>query len=187
MSLDVYLTVAEPVEQVQEQGVFVRVDGQTREISFEEWNRLNPDRAVPMTPEMTDSDPVVLTNEVFWGNITHNLAPMAEEAGVYLALWRPKEHVDPELRRKILEKSAAKLYHEPGGAYDLERRAPKVNAVELIPALSEGLSLLRGDPERFKKLNPKNEWGSYEVLLEFVEKYLAACREYPDAEVGVSR
>ena len=29
--------------------------------------------------------------ELYWGNITHNLAPMASEAGIYQALWRPEE------------------------------------------------------------------------------------------------
>lgn len=29
--------------------------------------------------------------EVYWANITHNLNRMAEEAGIYKALWRPEE------------------------------------------------------------------------------------------------
>jgi hypothetical protein len=29
--------------------------------------------------------------QVYWGNITHNLNEMAEEAGIYLPLWRPEE------------------------------------------------------------------------------------------------
>lgn len=28
---------------------------------------------------------------VYWANITHNLAKMATEAGIYKALWRPEE------------------------------------------------------------------------------------------------
>lgn len=30
--------------------------------------------------------------EVFWINITHNLAKMADECGIYEALWRPNEN-----------------------------------------------------------------------------------------------
>ena len=30
-------------------------------------------------------------SEVYSANITHNLATMAEEAGIYRALWRPEE------------------------------------------------------------------------------------------------
>lgn len=29
--------------------------------------------------------------EVHWSNITHNLGPMAKEAGIYQHLWRPEE------------------------------------------------------------------------------------------------
>ncbi len=29
--------------------------------------------------------------EVYWRNITHNLTKMADEAGLYYALWRPEE------------------------------------------------------------------------------------------------
>jgi hypothetical protein len=28
--------------------------------------------------------------DVYWVNITHNLTPMAREAGIYEALWRPE-------------------------------------------------------------------------------------------------
>ena len=60
-------------------------------------------------------------------------------------------------------------------------------ASQLIGALEAGLDLLRADPERFKAFNPENGWGSYEGLVKFVETYLAACKESPDAAVRVSR
>lgn len=60
-------------------------------------------------------------------------------------------------------------------------------AKELIPALKEGLHKLKIDPERYKKLNPENGWGSYEGLVKFVENYLNACYEYQEAEVIVCR
>jgi hypothetical protein len=31
-------------------------------------------------------------DEMFWANITHNLGRMADEAGIYRALWRPDEN-----------------------------------------------------------------------------------------------
>lgn len=99
---------------------------------------------------------VIKPVEVFSRNITHNLNVMAEEAGIYQALWRPE---------------------------DLD-----INyAGELIEPLETGLDLLRGNPNRFKKFNPENGWGSYEGLVTFVENYLAACRANPDAAVEVSR
>jgi hypothetical protein len=60
-------------------------------------------------------------------------------------------------------------------------------ASQLIEPLRAGLSLLKSDPERFKKFNPSNGWGTYEGLVTFTENYLKACEEWPDAEVYASR
>lgn len=60
-------------------------------------------------------------------------------------------------------------------------------AGQLIPLLELGLSKLRVDPEGYRKYEAPNGWGKYEDLVQFVESYLAACREYPEAEVRASR
>jgi hypothetical protein len=60
-------------------------------------------------------------------------------------------------------------------------------AGQLIEPLRAGLALLKSDPERFKKLNPENGWGTYENLIQFVEDYLAACEKHPDGNITVSR
>lgn len=90
-------------------------------------------------------------------NITHNLGMMADEAGIYEALWRPEE---------IGLKTAR----------------------ELIEPLRAGLvRLLTEDREKFLQHSPKNGWGTYDGLVEFVSSYLRACEENPDATVSVSR
>jgi hypothetical protein len=61
------------------------------------------------------------------------------------------------------------------------------HARQLIEPLKTGLALLKSDPARFKALNPSNGWGTYEGLRQFVADYLVACKEYPSAEVSVSR
>ena len=60
-------------------------------------------------------------------------------------------------------------------------------AAQLIDPLREGLALMKSDPPRFEKHNPANSWGTYEVFLSFVESYLYACEENPNASVDVSR
>lgn len=60
-------------------------------------------------------------------------------------------------------------------------------AEQLIEPLTAGLALLESDPDRFKRLNPENGWGSYGALVVFVRDYLEACKENPDAKVEVSR
>jgi len=60
-------------------------------------------------------------------------------------------------------------------------------AEQLIEPLRAGLALLKSDPKRFRKFDDENGWGLYTNFVPFVEKYLQACEEYPDAEVTVSR
>jgi hypothetical protein len=60
-------------------------------------------------------------------------------------------------------------------------------ARQLIPILENGIAKMEADPERFRKHNPPNGWGNYEVFLPWLKEYLNACRMYPDATVSVSR
>jgi len=93
---------------------------------------------------------------VYDANITHNLGKMADEAGIYKALWRPEE-------------------------------IGKTKASEIVELLENGLADLKARPEHFEKFNSPNGWGMYEHFVPFVEKYLEACKEYPDAVIEVSR
>jgi hypothetical protein len=60
-------------------------------------------------------------------------------------------------------------------------------AWQLTQPLTEGLARLKADPATARLHNPANGWGDYEGLVAFVEAYLAACRQWPDAHVNVSR
>ena len=60
-------------------------------------------------------------------------------------------------------------------------------AREIVPVLDAGLARLKADPAHFEQFNALNGWGLYEHFVEFVEAYLAACRKYPSAVIGVSR
>lgn len=85
MSLDVYLEVPVPIKCEPGSGIFIREEGQTKEISREEWDQRNPSRE-PIVFKRDDTE----TNEVYHGNITHNLGRMAIEAGLYAVLWEPE-------------------------------------------------------------------------------------------------
>jgi len=60
-------------------------------------------------------------------------------------------------------------------------------ASELIAPLERGLALLKSDERRFREFDASNGWGRWEHLVSFVEEYLNACKENPDATVRVSR
>lgn len=83
MSLDVYLTSATATEGGS--GIFIREDGQTREVTRAEWDERFPN-GVPVIVKANEE-----SNMVYRSNITHNLSSMAEAAGLYEALWRPEE------------------------------------------------------------------------------------------------
>jgi hypothetical protein len=60
-------------------------------------------------------------------------------------------------------------------------------ARDISEMLNEGWNILLSDPERFRKFNPENGWGSYDGLVNFVYKYRNACWDNPDAELRISR
>ena len=60
-------------------------------------------------------------------------------------------------------------------------------AEQLASILADGLTKLRGDPDYYKRFNPKNGWGNYSGPVQFVEEYLEACRKHPGAAVQASR
>lgn len=60
-------------------------------------------------------------------------------------------------------------------------------AKDLIPLLEKGLQALKEDAEHFKKFNASNGWGVYKDFIPWVENYLQACKDYPEAIIRVSR
>lgn len=63
----------------------------------------------------------------------------------------------------------------------------KTLANEIIEILEKGLSDLKSRPEYFEQFNSPNGWGMYDHFVPFVENYLKACKEYPNAVIEVSR
>jgi hypothetical protein len=102
--------------------------------------------------------------EVYSSNITHNLGKMAAEVKLdngltlYQILWRPDE-CNP----------------------------PYTKANEIAELLYEGLNILTSNPDKYRKFNPGNGWGTYDGLVDFVYNYCNACRETPEAELRISR
>ena len=96
------------------------------------------------------------TEELYWANITHNLAGMADAASIYQHLWRPEE-------------------------------LGITKAGDLIDPLTIGFEKLKANPDHYKTFNPKNGWGDYNGFIDWVERYLQACKENPGGTIQVSR
>ena len=106
MSLDVYLYNSTPTIKTGT-GVYVRENGNTRELTISEVKERYPESDVQEREYETD--------EVYSANITHNLNTMASEAGIYEHLWRPDEIGITKAKQLIepLSECLHKLKSEP--------------------------------------------------------------------------
>ncbi len=66
---------------------------------------------------------------------------------------------------------------EEAGIYKVMWLDKPSTTQEILPVLVDGYLKLKNDPDKFKKFNPDNGWGSYEALVEFVEKFMKACAQ----------
>ena len=105
---------------------------------------------------------ITMPTSVYSGNITHNLGKMAGEV---------KLSNDKTLYDILWRPEEHGLYF----------------AREISELLDEGWNILLSDPEKYKRYNPENGWGSYEGLCDFVYRYRNACWDNPQAELSVSR
>ena len=79
---------------------------------------------------------------------------------------------------------------EEAGIYELVWRPEEVpvgSASDLIGPLQAAIAEMERNPDRFRKHNAPNGWGLYEHFVPWLRRYLAACEQYPDAIVKVSR
>jgi hypothetical protein len=53
--------------------------------------------------------------------------------------------------------------------------------------MEKGLKELKSNPEEYRTYDASNGWGLYEHFVPFVEKYLEACKSYPELLVRVDR
>lgn len=79
---------------------------------------------------------------------------------------------------------------DEAGIYEACWRPEEIGATkakDIIGKLALAVDLMKKEPERFKKFDSPNGWGKYEHFLTWVESYLKACEENPDATIEVSR
>jgi len=60
-------------------------------------------------------------------------------------------------------------------------------AKQLIAPLAVALYKLKEDPTGYEIYGPDNGWGTYNDFVKFVENYLKACIDNPEATVEVCR
>lgn len=118
--------------------------------------------------------------------LTHNLAPMARAAGVYLACWAPHEMMNPDLAAVLHDSETVKGdHHVDTVTLRAELRSTPVRARDLIDPLRAGIAKLKADPDHFKTFEAANGWGTYPDFVPWIERYLESCEGRLDAHVRV--
>lgn len=52
--------------------------------------------------------------------------------------------------------------------------------------IKSAIENMEEDPDKFRELEPANKWGTYESGLEFLNKMLSDCEEYPNMYVSIN-
>lgn len=148
MSLDLYVESNTPVQH-RSTGVFIRENGETRELTKEEVK----EKYGKDVEENVYSD-----NTLLHINLTHNLTKMAN-------LCSYKDYVNPKTSRDI---TLYTLLWHPEEILNKDSLITKEYLFRLID-LCDSLEL---NPDFYKEYNPENGWGSYEQLLSAVKKLI---------------
>lgn len=111
-----------------------------------------------------------------------------------------KYHVSYDNGKTLEEKEEelfdANITHNLGkmadkaGIYEACWRPEEIGAKQakdILPLLEKGYADLKARPDYFKQFDSPNGWGLYIHFLPWVENYLNACKEYPEATIWVSR
>ena len=155
-------------------------------------NELTPEQCLWCLVE-SDDEAHYHEHTVFEQNITHNLGRMAsavDGGNLYTALWEPEMFMDVAVAAQVQALEADKKYRE---ARDLQETMPRARAKDIEPYLYKGLNLLRALPAYYKTFESAPDphtgkpWGQYIHFLPWIEKYLIACGDFPNAVVRVSR
>ena len=87
--------------------------------------------------------------EVYWSNITHNLGRMANEAGIYQALWRPEEIGITKASQLVgpLSEGLLKLVGEPGRFEALNASNGWGKWENFVPFVAKYLEACKNNPD----------------------------------------
>ena len=57
-------------------------------------------------------------------------------------------------------------------------------AAQLIEPLEEGLAKMKSNPDEYRKYDAPNGWGLYSEFVPWIERYINACKENPEAQIS---
>lgn len=117
---------------------------------------------------------------------------------IYLILWETEEkcwHCDSSYKKPNVVYTSNITHNlwemaEAAGIYKALWRPEEIGctyAKDIILLLEGWLKNLKRAPVKYSKYNSEKGWWTYVNFVPFVEKYLEACKEYPEAKIEISR
>ena len=194
MSLDLYIRSHHPVKH-RGTGVFIRDNGQTRELkTVEEVKAHFPDADTSDIDIREWED-----DELFHCNMTHNLTEMASHVPIEgtdgaMTLPRDYERDKPDFKPEPLSaynllwhpetNPLLKQVHLKGKNSDGEDYEEDVTAIdaELIRQACAVHLYIKAHREELSKYNPSNGWGSYDNLLKCSGDFVKVLLDIPAEE-----
>lgn len=156
MSLDLSIYSNTPVLH-RSTGVYIRENGKTKELATKQEVLTHfPDANPDDIKETTYED-----NVYFHVNLTHNLTEMAHKC-----------EIDGNCFNKESKSNKVSLYDllwHPGD--NLGIVTPSLDYLQDIMTC---YTIILSNPNKFKKYNPSNGWGTYEQLVEATKNYMNA-------------
>ena len=65
------------------------------------------------------------------------------------------------------------------------RKLDGMNCKEALPIIEKAIKDMLNNADEYRKLNPKNGWGSYEGLLKVLQEMRSCCESNLDGKIGI--
>lgn len=65
------------------------------------------------------------------------------------------------------------------------KKLNEMNCKEALPTINKAIEEMLNNADEYRKLNPKNGWGSYEGLLATLQEMRNCCEKNPDGKIEI--
>lgn len=100
-----------------------------------------------------------------------------------LDIWLTKE--EKSIAEKNITNNLVPIWGK-AGVYEALYHSQGKKAEEILPLLENGLNKMVSEPDKFKKLNSLNSWGTYKQAVPWLEELILEFKRHPDAIIGIS-
>jgi len=96
-----------------------------------------------------------------------------------------EEYIETVYSRNITHN--VNIMWKESGCYEALYESDGKKAVEIIPILKDAIEKMGSDPEKYKKMNAPNGWGTYESAFNFLTNVFKACFENPNSIINIDK